>query len=300
MSSSLLTHLYWLIVLDEQQSFTKAAERLNISKASMSLKIKQLEQDAGMSLVQRSTRKVRLTQAGKELVENLKKPYQQIEQSFTAAKDAHGPIRGLVKVTAPVAFSRQHLVPKMSAFLKIYPQVRIQLEIADSLVSLTNQGYDLAIRHSNQVPETHVAIELCRTRTLLVASPQYLTTHQQPQHPNDLAKHQCIYYPRGDQVPHWRFRHQGSGEDADCADINGPFTANNSEAIRDAAIQGLGVALLPDFSVQQALEEGQLVEVLPHWQILDQFAEQIYIVRPYLTQVPKAVNAFSHWLKAQF
>lgn len=300
MAQNLWTHLHWLMVLDEQKSYTRAADRLEISKSAISQKIKELENLAGIALVQRTTRNVRLTDAGKELVQNLKQPFEQIEQSFFSICDTDGPVRGLVRVTAPVAFGRQHLVPKISAFLKLYPQVRIQLEVSDNIVSLASDGFDFAIRHSDTIPETCVAIPLCTTRVLLVASPEYLKQRSEPLKPADLTQHDCIYYPRGTAVPKWTFQKKKTAEEIQSVTINGLFAANNSEAIRDAAINDLGIAMLPDFSVQDAIQSGALCEVLTDWQIMNEFANNISIVRPYSLKVPKAVTEFSRWLRLQF
>jgi DNA-binding transcriptional LysR family regulator len=300
MTQNLWTHLHWLTVLDEQQSYTRAAERLDISKSAISQKIKELENLAGVALVQRTTRSVRLTEAGKELVEDLKSPFAQIEQSFSSIRDSSGPIRGSVRVTAPVAFSRQHLVPKISSFLKTYPQVKIQLEVSDKIVSLASDGFDLAIRHSDTISETCVAMPLCTTRILLVASPEYLSKHRIPVQPSDLAQHKCIYYPRGTASPKWSFQHKNKEGAVESVSVNGIFAANNSEVMRDAAINDLGIAMLPDFSVRDAIAAGQLYEVLPDWKIIDEFSNNLYIVRSYSAKVPKAVSEFSRWLRTQF
>ncbi|MDF2915664.1 MAG: LysR family transcriptional regulator [Pantoea agglomerans] len=147
-TDTLWDHLHWLTVLAEQGSFTRAAERLDVSKAAMSQKIKELEEMAGVLLVQRTTRSVRLTSAGEKLVEELREPFARIEQSFFSVRDIAGPVRGLVRITAPVAFARQQLVPIIGEFLRDYPQVRLQLDVTDRIVSLSSEGFDLAIRHS--------------------------------------------------------------------------------------------------------------------------------------------------------
>ncbi|NIF22539.1 LysR substrate-binding domain-containing protein [Candidatus Pantoea multigeneris] len=293
-------HLHWLTVLAEQGSFTRAAERLEVSKAAMSLKIKELEALAGVALVQRTTRSVRLTAAGEKLVEELREPFSRIEQSFFSVRDAAGPVRGLVRVTAPVAFARQQLVPIIGEFLREFPQVQLQLNVSDRIVSLGSEGFDLAIRHSDSLPETHVALPLCETRTLLVAAPQYLARHGHPQRPQDLQQHNCLYYPRGIESPRWTFSSAQLAGEKEQVRIHGSFATNNSESIRDAAIQGLGIAMLPDFSAQEALANGSLTEVLTQWQPTEAFASQLWIVRPFSAQVPRAVTTFTHWLRAQF
>lgn len=297
-TDALWIHLHWLLVLAEQGSFTRAAERLEVSKAAMSQKIKELEQAAGTALVQRTTRSVRLTAAGEKLVEELRDPFARIEQSFFGVRDAAGPVRGLVRVTAPVAFARQQLVPIVGDFLRAWPHIRLQLDVTDRLVSLSSEGFDLAIRHSSALPDTHVALPLCETRTLLVASPDYLAAHGAPQTPHQLAQHNCLYYPRGVEIPRWTF--VDAAQERVQVSVQGSFATNNSESIRDAALQGLGIAMLPDFSAREALARGALRQVLPRWRAVEAFAEKLWIVRPYAAQVPRAVTTFTHWLRARF
>lgn len=298
-TDTLWDHLHWLTVLAEQGSFTRAAERLDVSKAAMSQKIKELEQIAGVLLVQRTTRSVRLTSAGEKLVEELREPFARIEQSFFSVRDTAGPVRGLVRITAPVAFARQQLVPIIGEFLRDYPQVRLQLDVTDRIVSLSSEGFDLAIRHSDTLPETHVALPLCDTQTVLVASPAYLNKQGIPNTPQDLVQHNCLYYPRGVESPRWRFATAADGEEVQVR-IQGSFATNNSESIRDAALQGLGIAMLPDFSAREALAAGSLQQVLSEWQPVEAFAARLWIVRPWAAQVPRAVTTFTHWLRARF
>ncbi|ORM68987.1 LysR family transcriptional regulator [Pantoea wallisii] len=299
-TDALWVHLHWLTVLAELGSFTRAAERLDVSKAAMSQKIKELEKMAGVALVQRTTRSVRLTSAGEKLVDELRDPFARIAQSFFSVRDEAGPVRGMVRVSAPVAFARQQLVPIIGDFLRDYPQVRLQLDVTDRLVSLGSEGFDLAIRHSQNLPETHVALPLCETHALLVASPDYLARNGTPETPQALQQHNCLYYPRGLESPQWRFRQVNGDSETVQVKIQGNFATNNSESIRDAALQGLGIAMLPDFSASAALANGTLQKVLPQWQTVDAFADRLWVVRPYAAQVPRAVTTFIHWLRARF
>jgi len=254
-------------------------------------------------LVQRTTRSVRLTDAGLRLVEELRQPFAQIKQSFSGICDSAGPLRGSVRVTAPVAFARQQLVPRITGFLRENPEVRVQLEVSDRLVSLATEGFDLAIRHSDSLPDTHVAWRLCSTETVAVASADYLKRHGMPTSPTELQRHQCLYYPRGTEAPEWSFAaKQGLPGQAEKTrvPVSGPFATNNSESIRDAAAEGLGIALLPDFSAQQALADGRLIEVLPAWRPIGAFADSLYVVRPYAPQVSRAVTEFSRYLRNAF
>lgn len=295
----LWTHLHWLTVLEQQGSYTAAAARLGVSKAAMSQRIAELERSAGVPLVRRTTRSVRLTEAGQRLVDDTRAPFEHIAHSFAEVRDLAGVPRGLLRVTAPVALARQQLVPRLAEFLRTHPQVRLELELSDRLSSLAMEGFDLAIRHAASVPETHVAWALCETRSVLVANRAYLRRRKAPKTPQALASHDCLYYPRAQDTPTWTFEPAGDrqGNERITVAVAGPFAANNSESLRDAAIAGLGIALLPDFSAQAALKSKKLVEVLPSWKPVGAFAERLYAIRPYGSHVPMAVTAFVGFLR---
>jgi len=300
---SLWAHLHWLTVLEQQGSFTAAARRLGVSKAGVSQRIAELEREAGMQLVQRTTRSVRLTAAGQRLVDETRASFETIAHSFTSVRDLSDVPRGLLRVSAPVALARQQLVPRLPEFMRAYPEVRIELDMSDRLASLASEGFHLAIRHTAAPPDTHVAWRLCETRTVLVASRAYLRRRGTPRHPRDLPTHDCLHYPR-EGTAAWHFRERASSRGAAKPDVPrvtvpvaGPLAANNSEALRDAALGGLGIALLPDFSAQSALQSDRLVEVLPRWEPVGAFGEHLFAIRPYAPYVPRAVTVFVSWLR---
>jgi DNA-binding transcriptional LysR family regulator len=295
----LWSHIHWLTVLEQQGSYTAAAARLGVSKAAMSQRIAELERSAGVALVRRTTRSVRLTEAGQRLVDETRAPFERIAHSFAEVRDLAGVPRGLLRVTAPVALARQQLVPRLAQFLQAHPEIRLELELSDRLSSLAMEGFDLAIRHAASIPETHVAWVLCETRSVLVTNRSYLRRRKAPETPEALASHDCLYYPRAQDVPTWTFEPSENvrGSERMTVAVSGPFAANNSEALRDAAIAGLGIALLPDFSAQAALKSGKLTEVLPAWKPVGAFAERLYAIRPYGSHVPLAVTAFVGFLR---
>lgn len=299
----LWTHLHWLVVLAEQGSYTAAAARLGVSKAAMSQRIAEVERVAGVSLVQRTTRSVRFTEAGQRLVDEMRSQYEGIATSFANVRDLAGVARGLIRVTAPVAFGRQQVIPRLSAFLRAHPEVRIQLDLSDRLSSIATEGFDLAIRHSVRAPETHVAWKLCDTRSVIVATGAYLKRRGTPLAPADLASHDCLFYPRGQSSGMWSFEKNTARKSSvapHTLSVNGPVSANNSEALRDAALDDLGIALLPDFTAQAAVHAKKLTVVLPDWRPVGAFAEQIYVVRPYASHVPRAVRLFVDYLREAF
>jgi DNA-binding transcriptional LysR family regulator len=168
---------------------------------------------------------------------------------------------------------------------------------------LATEGFDLAIRHTARPPDTHVAWTLCSTHSVLVASKTYLRRAGTPHMPADLQTHNCLHYLRAQDTPTWTLARVKAKAKQDAERITVPVTgqlaANNSEALREAALTGLGIALLPDFSAQDALQQGKLVQVLPDWRPVGAFAEQLYAIRPYSPHVPRAVTAFvDFWREA--
>lgn len=296
-----LSDLHLLTVLAETRSYTQAARRLGISKASVSARIAELERTAGVPLVRRTTRSVGLTQAGQQLVDETRGSFERIAQSFAGIRDLAGTPRGLVRVTAPVALGRQHVAPTLPAFFEKYPDIRLELDLTDRFVNLSQEGFDIAIRHTQSPPETHVAWELCASRSLLVASSDYLKRHGKPGHPSQLAQHSCLLYLRDAAAQSWTFE-RGSGRRVERAivTVNGPLKANNSEVLREAVLGGAGIGLLPDFSAAQHLGPRQLVPVLPEWRPVGFFGEKIYALRPWSAHVPRAVQCFVEHLKAAF
>ena len=299
---TLWSHVHGLGVLQSAGSFTAAAQRLGLSKAAMSQRIAELERAAGVPLVRRTTRSVRLTEAGERLVEATRGAFAQIEQGFAGVQDGVGEPHGVLRVSAPVALGRQQIVPRLAGFLRAYPQVRVELELSDRLVAMAQEGFDVALRHTAAPPDTHVAWPLCTTRSWLVASRAYLRRAGVPATPQDLTTHDCLHYLRPGDTPTWSFEPDATAGRASqgraSVAVRGVFAANNSEALREAAIAGLGIALLPDFSAQAAVQSGKLQLVLAQWKPVGAFGEHLYAIRPYSPVVPRAVQAFIGYWRA--
>jgi DNA-binding transcriptional LysR family regulator len=293
----LWSHVHWLAVLADMGSFTAAAQRLSVSKAAVSHRITELEQAAGVPLVRRTTRSMRLTEAGQRLVDSTRFAFSEIERNFASVKDLAGAPQGLLRVTVPVALGRQQIVPLIPEFLALYPGIRVEMELSDHLSSLAREGFDLAVRHTASVPDTHVAWRLCATTSLLVASRSYLRRRGTPTMPADLSGHDCLHYLRGSVVPTWTLEPMKGKGDRVTVQISGSFAANNSEALREAALGGLGIALVPDFSAQADLRAGKLQIVLPEWRVAGAFGDQLFAIRPYAPHVPRNVQALVAFLR---
>ena len=290
--------VHTLTLLAQLGSFTQVAQRLGLSKSAVSQRITELERSVGQTLVQRTTRSVRLTDAGQQLVDQTSEAFAQISRSVGEVRDLATQPSGLVRVTASVALGRQHIAPHIERFLRANPGIRIELDVSDRLVTLAHEGFDLAIRHTSNPPDTHVAWKLCDSRSLLVASSGYLRQHGAPKVPQDLSTHACITYLRpGPAV--WKLE-RGKATDPEriSVAVQGPLRANNSELVREAALAGLGLALLPDFSAAAALRSGRLKEVLPAWRPVGFFGDAIYAMRPWSARTPKPVQALVAHLRA--
>ena len=316
-----------LTLLAQLGSFTQVAQRLGLSKAGVSQRITELERSVAQTLVLRTTRSVRLTEAGQRLVEQTAESFAQIARSVIEVRDLATQPRGLVRVTAPVALGRQQVAPHIEAFLREHPDIRIELDLSDRLATLAREGFDLAIRHTGAPPDNHVAWKLCESRTLLVASAAYLRRYGTPQEPAELATHACLPYLRPGPAQ-WKFersprpqrgrssagpqRGRPSAEpqrgrlsaepqsERVSVTVHGPFRASNSELLRGAALAGLGLALLPDFSAAEALRAGRLREVMPSWRPVGVFGDAVYAIRPWSPNPPKAVQALVAHLRAGF
>lgn len=304
-SHPLWSHLHLLTVIAQTGSFTQAAQRLALSKAAVSQRVTELERSVGVTLVQRTTRSVRLTDAGQRLVDSTTESFAHIARSLGSARDLAGQPRGLVRLTAPVALGRQQIAPTLGTFFKRYPEIRVELALSDEVVNLAHEGFDLAVRHTSAAPDNHVAWKLCGSRTLLLATAGYLRRHGTPTHPGDLAEHHCLAYLRSGPAL-WMFeRRAGSSEpkskpkpalrseletERTSVTVQGPLRANNSEVLRDAALAGSGIAQVPDFSAAAALRSKRLREVLPGWKPVGFFGDAIFAIRPWSPTTPRAVQ----------
>lgn len=290
--AAMLADVYMLTIIGETRSLTQSARRLGVAKSSVSMRLKHLERALGVSLVRRSTRSITLTAAGQQLVQETRGSFTHIEQGVSEVKDLAGAPRGVVRVSAPVALGRQHISPAIAALLERYPEIRLELDLSDRLVNLTQEGYDLAVRHAGRVPESHIAIALCDTRALLLASPAYLARRGTPGHPDELAGHDCLLYLREGGAASWSFERALGRKRVErvSVPVRGPLRANNSEVLRDSVLRGLGIAMMPDFTAWSAATAGALIEVLPDWRPVGFFGARLHLIRPWAPRVSRAVQ----------
>jgi DNA-binding transcriptional LysR family regulator len=248
----------------ELHSFSAAAHRLGMSRSAASKHVTRLEHTLGARLLNRTTRKLSLTEAGHSAYEHCARIASEVEASELSVQPYVSRPQGRLRVSAPSAFGRLHLVPIIPDYLAQTPGVSIDLVMSDRLVDLVDEQFDIAISSSPLTRANLVGRELAPIRWTVCASPAYVVRCRAPAKPSDLRAHNCIYYSsaavRGDV---WTFAQEG---ELISVRISGNFRANNSEAVRDAALGGLGIALLPTFAAWHDVRSGKLIPLLPEWQ----------------------------------
>ncbi len=271
-------------------SFTAAADKLGLSKQFVSRRTMALEETLGVRLLNRTTRRLQPTELGVTLYERAVKILEDVSDTEELFSNQRSVPRGVLRVSAPMTFGTLHLSPLLPGFLTAYPGIRLELDLNDRAVDLLAEGYDMSIRIGTLVDSSLIAKRLTDMRLVACASPAYLRQAPPLEKPEDLADHACLLYGHGRAVE-WRFQRNGK---VFGLPVQGPLRANNGEVIRDAALAGNGIAVLPTFIVGDALERGDLVTVL------DAFAAPgaaVYAVYPQHRQSARAVQLFSDYLR---
>jgi DNA-binding transcriptional LysR family regulator len=244
-------------------SFADAARHFGMSPAMVSKHVRTLEERLGVRLLNRTTRRVGATEVGQNYYERCLRILSELEDAERAAGDLQAAPRGLLRVTAPVSFSFRHLAPVIADYLSAYPEVSIDLNLNDHYVDLVAERFDVAIRVGHLADSSLMSRKLCSVAMMVCASPAYLEKNGAPQEPGDLTKHNCLIYTYATQQTAWRFADR-SGEEY-VVRVNGRFLANNGDALRALAVKGAGLVFAPDFIVEDDLQAGRLVRLLPEF-----------------------------------
>ena len=275
-------------------SFVKAAEALGLSKAAMSRHVGELETRLGVRLLQRTTRRLSLTEEGQVFYARSKELLAGVDEAEAEITSRSGAASGLLRINAPFTFGILHLAPLWGVFRSQYPQVALDVTLADRVVDLVDEGYDVAIRIATLPSSTLISKRLASTRMVLCASPQYLAAHGTPQHPAELAAHAVISYSYLATRDEWHF----AGPQGPVSVKTQPcIHTNNGDTCRAAALAHQGIILQPDFLVGRDLASGTLVELMPAFRALEL---GIYAVYPTRKHVPPKVRALIDFLAAHF
>lgn len=288
-----LTGLRVYCAVVEAESFTAAANRLDMAKSMVTKHVGALEEHLGVRLLNRTTRRISRTEAGHAYFERCRELLAELDELDASVHEMVERPRGLLKVNAPVSFGIRHLGPAVAGFMALHPELRVELQVNDRVVDLLDEGFDVAIRVGRLNDSSLVARPLATTRLLLCASPAYLLEHGRPQSPADLAGHRCLSYSYASARDEWRF----TGPDGGHASIRVAWAlrANNGDVLREAAMQHQGIIRQPHFLVGADLHAGRLAQVLPEW---DAGTLTVNAVYPHRRHLSAKVRAFVEHLAA--
>jgi DNA-binding transcriptional LysR family regulator len=272
------------VVVVEAGGFSAAARKLGLSKSAVSKRITQLENQLGVRLLHRTTRRLSLTEAGERYFEHAYQALASASEAEDAVTQLQTKPKGRLRVSALMAFGRLHIAPLIPEFLQRYPDIKIELILDDRTVDLVEGGFDVAIRGSDRVGSTIIARSLAPLRSILCASPQYIEQHGLPRQPIDLLQHNCLLYSYS--TTEWTFIKEGESQ---VIEVSGNYQVNNSEALREALLQGLGVARTATFLVGDDLKSGRLVNMLEEYKMP---SKTLYALFPERRHLPAKVRVF--------
>ena len=279
----------------EAEGFSAAARRLGLSKSAVSKQVGRLEDRLGVRLLNRTTRRLSLTEAGTSFYEACRRVLDAAETAERAVANLSADPRGLLKLNAPMSFGFLHLAQAIPAFHARYPQITVEAAMNDRFVDLIEEGYDLALRIGDLADSSLIARRLAPCRSVLCASPDYLDRHGRPERPEDLSGHACLIYANNQNPQEWLLRTPGGGLVR--AKVQGPLLANNGDVLCGAALGGMGISRLPTFIVGQHLREGRLETVLPGFPLPEQGIHAVY---PHSRNLSVKVRVFVDFLAERF
>jgi DNA-binding transcriptional LysR family regulator len=277
----------------EAGSFTAAARDLGLSTPVVSKRIGQLEHELGTRLLYRTTRKLSLTEAGTAFYQHCARLVEEAKLAEEAVAQLNDAPRGLLRVTAPVTLGAYQVAPIIPSFLARYPEVNIDMVLNDRIVDLAEEGFDLAIRLTASPQPNLVARRLITTNRVVCAAPDYWARHGKPQAPSDLSHHNCILYASLPTQNEWVFNGPGGEEHVQ---VSGNYLVNSSEALREAAVGGLGVIRLSSLTLNREIAAGRLETALDDYVSPDTDIYAMYLPNRYLSKKTRVfIDFLADW-----
>lgn len=287
-----IEHLKLFIRIAATHNISLAGSELRLSAAVASAHINKLEAGLGVRLIHRTTRKVSLTEEGKAFLPYAEDVISSIEAARMSVGAGNASPIGTLRVAAPASFGRMHILPALTNFLTLYPELNVDLKLSDTIVDLVEGGFDIAIRNSQLKDSSLIARKLAADNRILCASPSYLQKHAEPSTPQELNSHQCITLMGLDD---WAFQTPKGQVNIKA---KGNFRTDNGEAVRDACINGLGITINSRWSIYKHLQNGELIQILKDYPLVSDTA--IWAVYPSSRLLAPKVRAFIDYFTDQF
>ncbi|MGF1707363.1 LysR family transcriptional regulator [Enterovibrio baiacu] len=287
-----IDHLKLFVRLASTNNISVAGRELELSPAVSSAYISKLEACLGVRLVHRTTRKVSLTEEGDAFLPYAEDVLASVEAAYSSVGVGASSPRGILRVTAPASFGRMHLMPALKGFLAEYPDVKLDFRFSDSIVDLIEGGFDIAIRNAELKDSSLIARKLATDRRVICASPAYIEKYGKPTSPKDLKDHLCIHLSQLDQ---WVFDGPNGRESVKTQSV---LRTDSGDVVRDACLDGIGIAINSTWSVFEHLQKGELVEILCDYSLVSDTA--IWALYPSSRQLAPKVRAFIDYYAARF
>lgn len=285
-------------VLAASGSLSSAARELGLTPAAVSKRLTQMEQRAGVTLINRTTRRMLLTPEGEVYLEHARRILDQIDELSELLTSSRRTPKGLLRVNATLGFGRSHIGPAISRFLKSYPQVSVQLQLSVTPPPISDDSFDVCVRFGEPPDSRVVARRLAPNRRLLCASPTYLEQHGTPASPLDLARHNCIGIRQGDEAYGiWKLTNErGANAKSEALRVSGNLTTNDGEIAVKWALDGHGILMRAEWDIKEYVADGRLVVVLPEYRTP---GADIYAVYAQRHQLSTRVRAFVDFLSVE-
>jgi DNA-binding transcriptional LysR family regulator len=278
----------------QRGSFAAAARELRLSRSAVSKYVIELEQELGVQLLSRTTRSVRPTENGQAYYERCTAILAELEEADLAVTRLQSEPRGLLRVNAPMSFGTLHLGRAVADFMERHPQVQIQLILSDQQVDPVQEGFDITLRIADLPSSSLIARRIAPARRVICAAPSYLARRGTPRHPDELRNHDCLTYGHLATGNQWKL----TGPDGDhWIPISWTLCTNNAEVLRDAAVKGRGIALLPTFIAGADLRQGSLQSILSDYRAPE---ISIYAIYPETRHLSAKVRLFIDFLIERF
>lgn len=290
-----LDELEAFIKVVEVESFSEAGRQLGISKSYVSKQISRLEDRLGARLLNRTTRQLTLTDVGAMFYERCVEVVAELDQAELAVTELQGTPRGVLRLSLPMSFGVRYLSPVIADFMSNYRDLSVEIAFSDRVVNIVDEGFDLAVRIGHLKDSSLFARKVAGTSMHVVASPALIERLGMPQHPAALKDYPCLKYTYQSTGLGWRFV-SPEGEEVTIKP-EGPLLTNNGDAIMEAARHGVGMAVLPDFFVNELVERGELVKVLDDWQCGE---GGVWAVYPHNRHLSAKVRLFVDFLAERF